>query len=126
MNTLNYLAANDAANMTFESTGEALSYALGNSVFGFAVVFAVLILIWGVLSLLKVFFYTIPNAKKNRASGIVNKKVDSSNVQTSAAVVAVREDAAVIAAITAAISAFRSSVGESSLGFRVVSFKKRK
>ena len=110
--------------------GEALGYGLPLSLFGFCVVFFVLALLWGILTLFKLFFYTIPNNKKNSGS---SAPVNNSSVQkiemNGGAAAAVLEpsfaDSEIIAAITAAIEAFRSQSGSVG-GFRVVSFKKRK
>lgn len=114
----------------FESVGDALGYGLPTSLFGFAVVFGVLILIWGVLALFRVFFYTIPNAKKNSNSTASSNAVsapvsDGGNVQAAVALPQT-DSASVVAAIMAAISAFRAQNGEGTGAFRVVSFKKRK
>lgn len=114
----------------FESAGEALSYGLPLSLFGFCVVFFVLALLWGILTLFKLFFYTIPNNKKKSGS---SAPVNNSSVQkiemNGGAAAAVLEpslaDNEIVAAITAAIEAFRSQNGSVG-GFRVVSFKKRK
>jgi hypothetical protein len=67
MNTLNAVQMLDVVtkNTKFDNVSDALEYGLPMSLFGFAIVFGVLILIWGILALFKVFFYTIPNAKKN-------------------------------------------------------------
>lgn len=116
--------------MPFNSIGEALGYGLPLSLFGFCVVFFVLALLWGILSLFKLFFYTIPQDKKN--SGGASGSVNSANIQKmtpsdggEAVLDASFADGEIIAAITAAIDAFRSQSGAVG-GFRVVSFKKRK
>lgn len=115
--------------MHFANIGEALGYSLPKALFGFAVVFGVLILIWGCLALFKVFFYTIPNSRKN--SG--NKKPTPVVEQTAEVpqtvpvqVAKVSDNNAIVAAIIAAITAFRAQSGEGNGAFRVVSFKKRK
>ena len=111
----------------FENVGDALAYGLPKALFGFAVVFTVLALIWGFLSLFKVFFYTIPNSKKQDTE----KKSDAApepvpeSMQV-AAKTSLAQDNSVIAAIIAAITAFRTQNGEGNGTFRVVSFKKRK
>lgn len=104
-------------NQPIKNVGEALGYSLSTSLFGFAVVFAVLALIWGVLSLFKLFF--------TGKSGEDKKKPEITESAPVSAVPAV-DDAALVAAITAAVSAYRVAHGESAGGFRVVSFKKRK
>ena len=116
----------------FTNAGDALAYGLPLSLFGFATVFAVLILIWGILSLFKVFFYTIPNAKKN--SSEVKKTAPKAEPKVEAAPVVVKtepvvpsgNDNDIVAAIIAAIEAYRAGTGHTAPGgFRVVSFKKR-
>lgn len=137
MNTLNAVQMLDAIskNTKFDNIGDALEYGLPMSLFGFAIVFGVLILIWGILSLFKVFFYTIPNAKKNpqqpKVKPVVKQEVKQApaaeQVQAPAPVVqAASNDGEVVAAIIAAIEAYRSANGATAPGgFRVVSFKKR-
>ncbi len=116
-------------NMRFENVGEALGYSLPKAVFGFAVVFGVLILIWGCLALFKVFFYTIPNSRKNSSSEkpapVVEKTAEVPQTVPAQAMKA-SDNNAIVAAIIAAITAFRAQNGEGNGAFRVVSFKKRK
>lgn len=122
MNTLNFVLEVAERDMVFDNVGDALGYALPKAAFGFVTVFAVLALIWGILSLFKVFFYTIPNSrKKSEAPAKVVEAAPAASV-----VSAVSDDSEIVAAITAAISTFRNSSGQSNGSFRVVSFKKRK
>ena len=134
MNTFNAVQMLDAVTKTtkFDNVADALEYGLPMSLFGFAIVFGVLILIWGILSLFKVFFYTIPNAKKNPAPKVKPepKKEVKAEVKAEApvapAVQASSNDGEIVAAIMAAIEAYRSANGAAAPGcFRVVSFKKR-
>ena len=129
MNIQNFALNVLEKDMHFENIGDTLAYSLPKALFGFAVVFGVLVLIWGCLALFKVFFYTIPNARKN----VTSEKKSDVSVQkevpvVSAPVVAspTGDNNAVVAAIIAAISAFRAQNGEGNGAFRVVSFKKRK
>ncbi len=131
MNTLTNLSVADPmVHKKFTDMGEAFGYALPKALFGFAIVFAVLILIWGILSLMKVFMYTIPTAKKNAAqkkTKTEKNEVVSEVSDSFSGVVSVQDsNASIAAAIIAAVSAFRAANGESVNGFRVVSFKKRK
>ena len=134
MNTLNAVQMLDAIskNTKFDNIGDALEYGLPMSLFGFAIVFGVLILIWGILSLFKVFFYTIPNAKKNALAKtkVEEKPVAKVEKAVETPVTPVAEDKSsdgeVVAAIIAAIEAYRAGNGSTAPGgFRVVSFKKR-
>ena len=71
-----------------------------------------------------VFFYNIPNQKKNAANTAVNKV---ENVPAAAdiplAAPAASDDTQLIAVITAAIAAYNASAGNK-LPFRVVSYKR--
>ena len=134
MNTFNAVQMLDAVtkNTKFDNVADALEYGLPMSLFGFAIVFGVLILIWGILAQFKVFFYTIPNAKKNPAPKVKPepKKEVKAEVKAEApvapAVQASSNDGEIVAAIMAAIEAYRSANGAAAPGgFRVVSFKKR-
>lgn len=134
MNTLTAVQILEVTKDTaFTNVGDALSFGLPLSLFGFATVFAVLILIWAILALFKVFFYTIPNAKKNGATPKVEPKKEAvvkaaeAPVAVTAAPVANKgNDGEIVAAIIAAIEAYRAGTGHAAPGgFRVVSFKKR-
>ena len=130
---IQYLAVNVAEK--FDSVGDALAYGLPLSLFGFGVVFAILALLWGILALFKVFFYTLPEKRKNAAPAPAVPAAEKSEA-ASAIVASVPADAApapvltndgeLVAVLSAAIAAYRSRAGESVGGFRVVSFKKRK
>ena len=110
----------------FETASEALSYGIPTSLVGFSTVFAVLILLWGVVSLMKVFFYTIPNKKSAEKKSPANIPEQKTTVIETQLVSAVNSnDNEIVAAIIAAIEAYRTQNG-STCGFRVVSFKKRK
>ena len=116
--------------------GERFEYALQGTVTGMLMVFAVLGLLFGIVSLSKVFLYDIPNRKNNKS----NKKLK--NAPATAPAVAptpevVAEPAPVVeesaddgelaAVITAAIAAMLDSdeyKNEFVGGFRVVSFKR--
>ena len=103
----------------FGSVADAFGYALPTSLLGFLTVFGVLALLWGILEIMKLFFYTLPNRRaKPQTAPTVEKEVIEEAPQT--------DDAAIVAAITAAITAYRASIGQSAGGFRVVSFAKRK
>ena len=116
----------------FENAGDALAFGLPFSLFGFCTVFAILALLWGILSLFKVVFYTIPEKRKKAAAGgkVTAPAAPVTTTETVSAVSApaapASDDGAIVAAITAAIAAYRSASGEAVNGFRVVSFKKRK
>ena len=129
MNTLTYVQAMEVtSNTIFESVGDAFAYGIPLSLFGFATVFAVLALIWGILSLFKVVFYTIPNARKNPKKAVEVKKAEPKVAQpivTETVSVQSAQDDSDVEAIIAAIEAYRSETTGKTGGFRVVSFKKR-
>ena len=118
----------------FASVSESLAYGLPFSLFGFAVVFAILALLWGILSLFKFFFYTIPEKKKNNKQNIKFpvKTEEKASLSAPAAVTVPEQvqppvnECELVAVISAAIATYRSIAGESVGGFRVVSFKRRK
>jgi len=107
--------------------GEKLSIGAEVALIGLLIVFMVLMILWGVLALFKVFFYDIPKRKKDVGENENVKDtavLDIPAAETAAEpapVVAATDDLAIIAAITVAISEY---TGMPSKSFRVVSFKK--
>ena len=116
-------------NQLLYMTDEAVSKAFGIpfSLFGFASVFGVLLIIMIVIIIFgKVFGTTVEKpAKQSVAAPKKEVAVESTPVNQPVEAVPVTNDTAIVAAIVAAISSYRSSNGENG-GFRVVSFKKRK
>ncbi len=118
--------------MTF---GERFEYALQGTVTGMLMVFAVLGLLFGIVSLSKVFLYDIPNGEKNE-SNKENKNAPVATPEAAFAPVAMAaptpveesaDDGELAAVITAAIAAMIESgdyKNEFVGGFRVVSFKR--
>ena len=116
--------------MTF---GERLEYALQGTVTGMLMVFAVLGLLFGIISLSKVVFYDIPNKKKEReiaarksapAPIVKEESAPAPEVVESAESA---DDGELAAVITAAIATMLDSEeykNEFVGGFRVVSFKR--
>ncbi len=90
---------------------------------GVCVVFGVLILLWGLLELMRVFFYDIPNKKK--AAPAVKQPAPAPLVQETAAapVAAVQEedDEELIAVIAAAVAA---AMGTSAHGLKIKSVRR--
>ena len=102
---------------------EALGYGLPFSLFGFGTVFVVLLLLWFVVWVFgKVFNRSTKKADTAKKAKLPEIITD----ETSKTVTPVNNDIPIVAAIIAAISAFRASIGQNVGGFRVVSFKKRK
>ncbi|MBR3878577.1 MAG: OadG family protein [Clostridia bacterium] len=115
------------ADMSF---GERLEYALQGTVTGLLMVFAVLGLLYGIVSLSKVVFYDIPEnkkKKKQKAHAPVEVSVPAPTSAAAAEESAVEDDGELIAVITAAVAAMIESgdyKNEFAGGFRVVSFKR--
>ena len=110
------------------SFGERVEYALQGTVTGMVMVFAVLGLLFGIISLSKVVFYDVPERKKKK-----KQKTHASPAAVDPAPVAAAEnnqsedDGQLIAVITAAVAAMIESgdyKNEFAGGFRVVSFKR--
>ena len=115
------------ADMSF---GERLEYALQGTVTGLLMVFAVLGLLFGIISLSKVVFYDIPEKKKMKKQKVHTAPAVVAPTPAPAAAVeesAVQDDGELIAVITAAVAAMIESgdyKDEFAGGFRVVSFKR--
>ena len=113
---------------------ERLEYALQGTVTGMLMVFAVLGLLFGIVSLSKVFLYDIPNREKNKgkkenksAPAAAPAPVVESAPVAAPAVEESADDGEIAAVITAAIAAMLDSEeykNEFVGGFRVVSFKR--
>ena len=112
------------------SMGERASYALQGTVTGMLMIFAVLGLLAGIVSLSKVVFYDIPNKKseKSKSNETVISAEPQSTVDATDVVVANEEnDTELAAVITAAIAAMLDTqeyANEFKSGFKVVSFKR--
>ena len=115
------------ADMSF---GERLEYALQGTVTGLLMVFAVLGLLFGIISLSKVVFYDIPEKKKMKKQKAHTAPAVVAPTPAPAAAAeesAVQDDGELIAVITAAVAAMIESgdyKNEFVGGFRVVSFKR--
>ena len=98
---------------------------------GMGTVFMVLVILWGCLSLFKVFSAPEKPAKAPKAEAAKpapkeeKKTVPAPAPAEPAPAPAQTDDAAVIAAICAAIEAYRAEEGLSGLPYRVVSFKRK-
>ena len=105
--------------------GERVAEGFEILILGMLMVFAVLAILWGVLAIFKVVFYDIPNKKKEKAEKAASQVTEPENREPAPATVAPSEDnGAIVAAITAALTAYFAESGEYSGGFRVVSFRK--
>ncbi len=101
---------------------------LPTALLGIATVFAVLAIIWGFLEIFRYVFYTVPERNKHGEKLASAPKAKPAPVQAAPARASVQStnDAEVVAAIVAAITAMRAeeNVADPS-AFRVVSFRKR-
>ena len=105
---------------------EAWSYAGQTTLLGMGMIFAVLGLLWGMLSLFKlVFAGKTPKAPKTQEKAPATAAPEVKAAP--APVAAVEDNGALIAVITAAVAAYMAESGESTgSGFRVVSFTRVK
>ena len=111
------------------SFGERLEYALQGTVTGMVMVFAVLGLLFGIISLSKVVFYDIPEKKKKNKQKAQAAYVAPAPAPAVESVenTAAQDDGQLVAVITAAVAAMIESgdyKDEFKGGFRVVSFKR--
>jgi Na+-transporting methylmalonyl-CoA/oxaloacetate decarboxylase gamma subunit len=119
-----YLDAGLSLADKFSLSGEMLLRGMGT-------VFMVLVILWGCLSLFKVFSAPEKPAKAPKAEAAKpapkeeKKTVPAPAPAEPAPAPAQTDDAAVIAAICAAIEAYRAEEGLSGLPYRVVSFKRK-
>ena len=113
------------ASMNTPPIGERVAEGFEIFVLGMLMVFAVLALLWGVLAIFKIVFYDIPQKKKENAERAADQAVKAEDTKPAPVAVAPIEDnGAIVAAITAALTAYFAESGEYSGGFRVVSFRK--
>ena len=124
-----YLDAGLTLAEKFSLSGEMLLRGIGT-------VFMVLIILWGCLSLFKVFSTPEKPAKTSKPEVKPVPKAAEKSVpapvpvstpaeEPASAALKQTDDAAVIAAICAAIEAYRAEEGLSGLPYRVVSFKRK-
>lgn len=105
----------------FELSGEMLLRGMGT-------VFLVLAVLWGVIALFSVFSGTAaknPAPKQKPAAPEKKAEPKPEPAPAPAPVPVQNDDGALIAAITAAIEAYRAEEGLSGLPYRVVSFKRK-
>ena len=113
------------------SFGERFEYALQGTVTGLLMIFTVLALLWGIVSLSKVIFYDMPRRKKekeNKMADAVSEALNDTVAEQPVQIIQPEADDAQLAAvITAAVAAVIESGeygDEFAGGFRVVSFKR--
>lgn len=138
---ISFLSASGVSQSMDTETPIAERLALGGEVMllGLGTVFAVLLILWGVLVLFRIVFYTIPNKRKAEADAkqqALNEADYAADAETELSydepeeADAVVDDGEIVAAITAAITAYRAAQESEAVAdaqsprFRVVSFRK--
>ena len=101
--------------------GERVLMGLQVTLFGMAVVFAVLILLWGILEIFRVLFYELPKKKAESAKPAEPETPAPAPVEEPVETAEETDDAEIVAAIMAAISVVMDKPQTS---FRVVSFRR--
>ena len=92
---------------------------------GMGMIFAILGLLWGVLSLFKLIFVGVaPKAPKAQKAPEAKKEVKTEEAVVTAPAVEDNNDAQLVAIITAAVAAYMADEGAPDGSFRVVSFKR--
>ena len=124
------LAASSAAGQGADqvlSFSERFSLGFQMMGFGMAVVFSILMILWGVLALFRVIFYKKPAPSVSETDSAFRNTAAVALADPARPSDAAPDDrnSELAAAITAAIVQYRASNEETS-AFRVVSFKKRK
>ena len=114
------LAAGNAAGMTFS---ERLSTAGIVSLQGMLTIFLVLSILWGSVELMHYVRVGRKEKAEQNKQAPVTEAAPAPVAESAPAPVAVSDDGAIVAAITAALSAQLASEGHTG-GFRVVSFKR--
>ena len=113
---------------------ERLSIGFQTAVIGLLMVFSILMILWGVLALFRVFFYELPKKRRGHAAPDPVKPElvtpAPAQIERQAPEAAGEEDdSEIVAAITAAVAAYlEAESAENSdipaTGFRVVSFRR--
>ena len=103
-------------------SAERWAYAGKMTLLGMLMIFAVLGVLWGVLSLFKIVFAGKTPRKEKKEAPIAQEKTVAT-VSSAAPVAAPQDDLALIAVLTSAVSAYREAEGENG-DFRVVSFRR--
>ena len=111
-------------------SAERIKYAVSVTVLGMLMIFAVLSILWGIVSLMKVFLHDIPEkrAAKKAALAAAVAEIAAPEVQPEVAPVPAEDEGEIVAAITAAIAAMLQTEeykGQFESGFRVVSFTRK-
>ena len=110
----------------FTTDAETLTMMWQTVVLGMGMVFAVLAILWAILSVFKIIFAgkSPKEPKPVKQKPIKEKPAEAKAESVTAPTPAVQDDGALIAVITAAVAAYMAETGEEVPvgGFRVVSF----
>lgn len=130
---MNYLPLFLVYNPPHETLAEKFSLAGTMLLRGMGTVFLVLIVLWGIIELFSYVFSSAERSSKKAEQPVQKPAEAKTEVKEEPAVVAeetveeipAQDDGAVVAAIMAAIEAYRREEGTYSLPYRVVSFKRK-
>ena len=119
-------------NVTGMPIGERVAYALRMLIVGLGAVFAILALLWGILVLARILLHDMPARRREQSNsvGVVVKPTATAPATAPAPATVVaqpvaQDNGALIAVITAAVSAAMAEEGTLPPGgFRVVSFRR--
>lgn len=124
-NVVNTFTLSLRENVTYTPfSAEAWEYAGQMTLLGMLMVFSVLAVLWGGLSIFKLIF--APRKKKVQSAEEV-KEVSANNAEQSEETFMASNDAELVAILTAAVAAYMSEESGAEVptdGFRVVSFRK--
>jgi Na+-transporting methylmalonyl-CoA/oxaloacetate decarboxylase gamma subunit len=116
-------------NVTGMPIGERVAYALRMLIVGLGAVFAILALLWGILVLARILLHDMPARRKDKSSNVTVVAEPATPAPAPAPAPAAQpvaqDNGALIAVITAAVSAAMAEEGTLPAGgFRVVSFRR--
>ncbi len=109
-------------------SAERIKYAVLVTGVGMLMIFCVLGILWGVVSLMKVFMHDIPEKRRAKKKALASAVAQVAQPEPAVVAVPEEDEGEIVAAITAAIAAVLESeeyAGEFASGFRVVSFSRK-
>ncbi len=121
-------ALNTLADRSYDAFSlDAFKKAAEVTLLGMGMVFVVLAILWGIVSLFKIFFVKGEKGVKKESAPKTEKATTDIN-ESASTVVTEKDEAELIAILTAAVAAYREAEEgippELDSGFRVVSFKR--
>ena len=119
--SMSLLAITPEASASDLDFGTRLALATEVLIRGILTVFAVLAIIWVFLTLIRLFFYDLPNKRKQTAPAVAPRTSEMIAPAVTATALPQRGDEELVAVIAAAIAA---ASGQGTEDFRVVAFKR--